>query len=402
MYPNTAEHVPAMHRPIPDNDRERLAALEAYDVADTPPEMDFDEIAEVAAQICDCPVAVVNIVAENWEWYKGKCGIPDHVNNEPRGGICSSSICSNDLLIVPDLSKDERFVDQEIVKGPPHFRFYAGAPLINPEGYALGTLCVLDHTPRELDSRQVEALRALSHQALMQLELRRKVSELEETRRTLAEEKQKSDDLLGHILPQSIAEELKASGKVQPRYHDAVTILFTDFKHFTQLTGTIDPRTLIDELNDYFSAFDDIFARHGLEKLKTIGDAYMGAAGLLERTQTHAEDACAAALDIRDHMARVNARREKMGQPPWQIRIGLHTGGVIAGVIGKEKFNYDIWGDAVNVAALMETNAEPGQVLISESTFNQVTERFDTEFHGEIDTVKKKGRIRCHVLKGPN
>ncbi len=390
-----------MYQPVPENDRERLAALDAYDVVDTPPEMDFDEIAEVAAEICGCPVAVVNIVAENWEWYKGKCGIPDHVNSEPRGGICSSTICSNDLLIVPNLAEDERFADQDIVKGPPHFRFYAGAPLINPDGYALGTLCVLDHKPRELESRQIEALRALAHQAVAQLELRRKVAELEHTRRTLAEEKQKSDDLLRNILPDRIAEELKSSGHVQPKYHEAVTILFTDFKNFTQLTGGIEPRELIDDLNAYFSAFDDIIARHGLEKLKTIGDAYMCAAGLLARTQTPADDACAAALDIRDHMARVNAGREKMGQLPWEIRIGLHTGGVIAGVIGKEKFTYDIWGDAVNVAALMEANAAPGQILISDSTYHFVADRFDTEFHDEIDTIKKKGRIRCHVLKGP-
>lgn len=389
-----------MYQPVPENDRERLAALESYDVIGTPPEMDFDQIAELAAQICGCPVAVVNIVADNWEWYKGKCGIPEHINSEPRGGICSATICSNDMLIVPDLSKDERFSDQEIVKGPPHFRFYAGIPLINPDGYALGTLCVLDHQPRELEPRQIESLGILAHQAVAQLELRRKLSELEQTRRTLAEEKRKSDDLLHHILPDSVADELKATGQVRPRYHESVTVLFTDFRQFTRLTGTIEPRALIDELNDHFSAFDEIIARHGLEKIKTIGDAYMCAAGLLERTQTHALDACAAALDIRDHMARVNRGRAKMGSPAWEIRIGLHTGGVIAGVVGKDKFTYDIWGDAVNVAALMESNAAPGEILISDATCVRVSERFETEFHAEIETVKKQGRIRSHILQG--
>ena len=351
-----------MSSPIPDNEPGRLAALASYNVAGTPPEMDFDEIAEMATHICGCPVAVVNVVAEKWEWYKGKCGIPEHAIREPRGGICSTTICSNDLLIVPDLSKDERFADHDIVKGRPYYRFYAGAPLINPDGFALGSLCVLDYEPREIAAEQKEMLRWLTRQAVAQLELRRKVAALEETRLALDDEKRKADELLRNILPEDIAEELKAHGKVQPRYHDPVTILFTDFKGFTRLSERLEPRTLIEELNDHFSAFDDIVARHGLEKLKTIGDAYMCASGLPKKSQTHAIDAC-------------------------------------AGVVGKSKFEYDIWGDAVNVAALMEANAEPGQIILSDNTLGHVGDRFDTEFRDEIDSVKK-GRIRCNVLKG--
>ena len=387
-----------MSYPVPSNEPDRLEALEAYDIAGTPSEMDFDEIAEIAARLCDCPVAVVNVVAEKWEWYKGKCGIPQHVSGEPRGGICTTAICSSDVLVVPDLTEDERFAGQDIVAGEPHYRFYAGAPLINPDGYALGTLCVLDYAPREMDSRQFEALRYMAHQAVAQLELRRKVAELDDMRRTLAEEKRKADDLLRNILPANIADELKAEGHVRPRYHDSVTILFTDFKDFTRLTEKMEPRQLIDELNDHFTAFDGIIARHGLEKLKTIGDAYMCSAGLAERSPRDAPDACAAALDIRDHMARVNAAREKMGRPAWEIRIGLHSGGVIAGVVGTDRFAYDIWGDAVNVAALMESHAEPGQILVSDATVMRIGDRFDTEFRDEIDTAKKT-RIRCHVLE---
>lgn len=162
-----------MAYPVPENERDRLTILDAYDVVGTPPAMDFDEIAEMAGRICGCPVAVINLVADKWEWYKGKFGIPEDINGEPRGGICSTTICSNALLIVPDLTKDERFADQDMVKGEPHFRFYAGAPLINPDGYALGSLCVLDYQPREIDAQKVEALRCLTHQAVAQLELRR-------------------------------------------------------------------------------------------------------------------------------------------------------------------------------------------------------------------------------------
>jgi adenylate cyclase len=387
-----------MAYPIPDDDAERLEALAAYDVVGTPPEMDFDEIATLAAQICGCPVAVVNIVADKWEWYKGKCGIPPHFNHEPRGGICSTTICGTDILIVPDLTRDERFSTLDMVKGRPYLRFYAGVPLINPDGYALGTLCVVDHEPREIDARQIEALRCLAHQAVAQLELRRKVAELDDMRRVLAAEKTRSEELLRDILPERIAEELKAEGRVRPRYYDSVTILFTDFEGFTRLSEHLEPRALIEELDEHFSVFDDIVTRHGLEKLKTIGDAYMCVAGLPERTQDHAIAACAAALDIRDYMARVNVARDKFRQPRWEIRIGLHTGGVIAGVVGRKKFTYDVWGDAVNVAALMEAHAEPGQIALSDSTFGRVQGAFDTAFRNEIDTAKK-GRIRCHVLK---
>jgi class 3 adenylate cyclase len=385
--------------PVPENEHDRLAILDTYNVVGTPPEMDFDEIAELASHICGCPVAVINLVADKWEWYKGKCGIPDDINREQRGGICSTTICSNDMLIVADLSKDHRFADQAMVRGEPQFRFYAGAPMINPDGYALGSVCVLDYTPREIDARQMEALRCLTHQATAQLELRRKVAELDEMRRTLAEAKNRAEDLLRNILPDSIGEELKTHGRVQPRYYDSATILFTDFRGFTRLTERSEPRALIDTLNQHFSAFDDSVARHGIEKLKTIGDAYMCVAGLPERNQKHAQHTCAVALDIRDHMARSNAANEKMGLPRWDIRIGLHTGGVIAGVVGKKKFAYDIWGDAVNVASLMEAHATPGQILVSDSTYSRVNGQFDMTLRDEIDTAKK-GRIRCYVLNG--
>ena len=382
---------------VPANEADRLKALDAYDIVGTPPSMDFDEIAEAAGQICGCPVAVINLIAERWEWYKGKYGIPEDVNCEPRGGVCSTTICCNDFLIVRDLTKDERFAHQSMVKGDPYFRFYAGDPLINSDGYALGSLCVLDYQPREIGAQQLAALRCLTHQAVAQLELRRKVAELEKMTRALAEERNKAEDLLRNILPESIAKELTTAGCVQPRYHDSVTILFTDFKDFTRLTEKLEPRALIAELNDHFSAFDDIVTRHGLEKLKTMGDAYMCAGGLPGKHRTNALDACAAALDIRNYMARTNEARDKLGLPRWDIRIGLHTGGVIAGVVGKKKFTYDIWGDAVNVAALMEGHAAPGQILMSDSTFGRVHSRMDGVAWGDIDT-EKKGRLRCYIL----
>lgn len=398
-------HIPTASRdaayPVPANERDRLRALDAYDVIGSPPSLDFDEIAATAGQICECPVAIISLVAEKWEWYKGKYGIPEDVHSGPRGGVCATTLCCSDLLEICDLTEDPRFSSHGMVIGEPFFRFYAGMPMINPDGYALGSLCVLGYQPRKLDAQQIAALHCLTRQAVAQLELRRKVAELERLSGALIEERNKAEALLGNILPKRIAEELKACGRVQPRYHDTVTVLFTDFKDFTRLTEKLEPRALIAELNDHFSVFDDIVARYRLEKLKTIGDAYMCAGGLPGTFGSHVADACAAALDMRDYMDRTNAARDKLALPRWDIRIGLHTGGVIAGVVGKRKFTYDIWGDAVNVAALMEAHAPPGQILLSESTFARVHGRMDGVAHGEIETAKK-GRLRCYVLSGRN
>jgi class 3 adenylate cyclase len=386
-----------MTYPVPVNEAERVAAVDSYQVTDTPPEISYDDLAELAAQICSCPIGLVNIIADTKEWLKAKYGLPPNLAYLPRGTCCSTAICQSGLLTVPDLVADERFCDQAPVQNDPHFRFYCGMPLINPEGYALGTVCVFDFEPRQLTLDQSESMRRLARQTMAHLELRRKLIELRSARRFLEEEKTKSEDLLLSILPVSIAEELKAEGEVQPRYHDSVTIMFTDFQGFTRLAAKAEPRTLINDLHQYFSAFDEIIGRHDLEKLKTIGDAYMCVGGLPEENGAHPVDACLAALEIRDFMDRVNAQRTKMRMEPWELRIGIHTGSVMAGVVGRKKFTYDIWGDAVNIAARMEQSGEPGRIILSDTTYNLVKHRFDCDPRGIIE-AKNRGPLNTYLL----
>jgi adenylate cyclase len=383
--------------PVPDNEVERVAAVGTYHVTDTPPELQYDDITELAAQICQCPVGLINIIADKHEWLKAKYGLPPDLACVPRGTACSIAICQSDLLTVPDLTQDERFANQWYVKGEPHFRFYSGMPLINPEGYALGTVCVFGFEPRQLTFDQSESLRRLSRQTMAQLELRRKLIELSGARRALESEKARSDELLLNILPAKIADELKTRNEVEPRHYDSVTIMFTDFKGFTRFAEAAEPRTLINDLDQYFSAFDEIIERHNLEKLKTIGDAYMCAGGLPEENRTHPVDACRAALEIQEFMARANRQREKMRLPQWELRIGLHTGSVMAGVVGRKKFTYDIWGDAVNVAARMESNGVAGRIALSESTYHRVKDQFECEHHGQIE-AKNKGLLDMYFL----
>ncbi len=389
-----------MSYPIPDNEERRLEALNSYEILDTPPEVDFDSLNDLAALICGCPVAVTNLIDETREWYKATCGVPANFTEEPRGGICSTTICGSEILVVPDLREDDRFSDQAAVAGAPHFRFYAGVPLINPEGYALGSLCVLDFEPKDIEIAERDALVSLGRQIVAQLELRKKLAELNEARVQLAGEKARADELLHNMLPDTIAEELKRGKGVAPRHHDSVTIMFTDFKGFTRFAEDTEPRTLVEELDRYFSAFDEIAEHNGLEKLKTMGDAYMCAGGLPETNRTHAADACRAALEFQAYMARVNAQREKMRLPRWELRIGLHTGPVMAGVVGKRKFTYDIWGDAVNIATLMESHGEPGRVVVSESTYQRIKDAFEAEPRGSVET-KNKGALETYFLGSP-
>ena len=207
-------------------------------------------------------------------------------------------------------------------------------------------------------------------------------------------EKQKSDDLLRNILPDEVADELKEKGAAQARQYDAVTVLFTDFVDFTRVSENLSPAQLVGELHDCFKAFDAIIERHGLEKIKTIGDAYMAVSGLPVPDAQHARKAALAALDILQYI-----RRRRAADPDsFQIRIGLHSGPVVAGIVGVKKFAYDIWGDTVNTSARMETGSEPGRINISGATFDLLKNEFDCAYRGKI-TAKNKGEIDMYFLE---
>jgi adenylate cyclase len=390
---------------IRSSEPERLNALNRYDILDTLPELAFDEIAELAAQICGSAAALVSFVDASRQWIKAKYGIPPEVTECPREvSVCQATICNDDILYIPDLTQDPRFNTSPLVTGDFGLRFYCGVPLITPAGHALGTLCVVDFKPREISFEQREALRRLSRQTMAQLELRRQLiergqtlRELELARDTAIAERAKSDRLLLNILPSSVAEELKEKARVQPRFFDSATVMFVDFKGFTRLVETMEPASVIDQLDQHFGNFDEIAAHHRMEKLKTIGDAYLAVGGVPETNRTHPIDACLAALQILDHLARLNRQREKLRLPAWQARIGINTGPVIAGVVGKHKFTYDVWGNTVNTAERLESAALPGRVNIAESTWHHVASRFETEERGVVE-VKHKGAVKMFFL----
>lgn len=217
-------------------------------------------------------------------------------------------------------------------------------------------------------------------------------------RNTIAKGKKRSDNLLLNILPAETAAELKETGKAEAKNFDQVTVLFTDFKNFTSLSEKLTARELVAEINHCYSAFDKIITRHGIEKIKTIGDSYMCAGGLPVPNDTNALTTVTAALELRDFMRAENARRQAEGKTYFEIRIGCNTGPVVAGIVGIKKYSYDIWGDTVNTASRMESASETGKVNISGSTYNEVKNHFRCTYRGKIP-AKGKGDVDMYFVE---
>ncbi len=218
--------------------------------------------------------------------------------------------------------------------------------------------------------------------------------------RQVEEEQEKTEGLLLNILPAEVADELKATGAAAAQEFDAVTILFSDFQNFTEISAGMTPQDLVSELNVCFYAFDAIMDTHHLEKIKTIGDAYMAAAGLPHELGSQPVDMILAGLEMQLFLARHKQIRKAEGRPSFVMRVGIHTGPVVAGIVGVKKFQYDVWGDTVNTASRMESSGEVGQVNISEATYQLVRNEPRLSFtpRGTIE-VKGKGELKMYFVR---
>ncbi len=253
---------------------------------------------------------------------------------------------------------------------------------------------------QELAGKQIEDARTHAEHEREKRELIEEQSRgleakvLERTAELVATQ-EKSDALLANILPQAIIEELSANGQSEPRRHEEVSILFTDFSGFTEAVSTIPAKRLVQELDEIFRGFDDIIVANGLEKIKTIGDAYMAAAGLPVSAEDHAVRCVRAALALTQFIE----ARNRTSAMKWGLRVGVHSGAVVAGIVGKNKYAYDVWGDTVNIASRLESAGEVNRVNISAYTFELVREFFDCEYRGKL-AAKGKGEIDMYFVLG--
>ena len=252
------------------------------------------------------------------------------------------------------------------------------------------------------EKRQRSALWATGVTALLLIVLvagsYRRYRFIKKTNQAISEERDRSEKLLLNILPKETAQELKNNGRVLAKRYEAVTVLFTDFKGFTSHAESMDPEKLVERIDYYFSQFDAIVERHGLEKIKTVGDAYMCAGGLPFATADHAHRVADAALEMVDFVETTRAEASE-DLLLFDIRVGINSGPVVAGVVGTKKFAYDIWGDTVNIASRMESTSEVGKINIAEGTYQLIKDDFECEYRGKID-AKNRGKLKMYFMLG--
>ncbi len=321
-------------------------------------------------------------------------------------GIVRQAFQTREVQIINDVTAQKDLYPEHF--GQSKAESVLSLPIIN-KGELLALIYLDNHVSKHVfTDKRLQLLELLSGQIAISLEnaelyqnledrVKQRTRVIEEQKLELETAKKQSDDLLLNILPEEIAEELKQNGSCKTRHYNSVTIMFTDFEDFTNLSEELSPEELIEMVDEQYKAFDTITAKYDIEKIKTIGDSYMCVSGLPVEDKAHAEKAVKAALEMSEFVDKYNEKRKKVGLPYSEMRIGLHTGPVIAGVVGHRKFAYDIWGDSVNTASRMESSSETGRVNISETTYELIKDKFKCEYRGKI-MAKRKGEIDMYYV----
>jgi adenylate cyclase len=399
--------------PMPADELARLEELNRLGVLDTPVEERFDRIVKLASKFFNTPIAYVSLVDGHRQWFKSRIGI-DAQETPRAGSFCGYAILEDQPLIINDARRDLRFAGSPLVIGAPFVRFYAGQPLRSPNGFRLGTLCVLDVRPRTMTANEISILQGLGaiveHELVMheaiewqrqaaiaQQELDEKQKELSATVSQLRVEKQRADSLLQNILPDGLAEELRTTGTVAPVCHEEVAVMFADFSGFTAHSASMSPSEVVAELDDCFCHFDWVAAKHDVEKLKSIGDGYLVVAGMPKAAADDALRLLRVALEIRDYIDERASEAIANGKRFWGVRIGLHIGPLVAGIVGVRKLAYDVWGDTVNTASRIESAGEPGRINVSRAFHDKVSDLVISESRGELN-CKGKGAIEMFFI----
>ena len=367
------------------NEDLRLNELKRLNIMDKDLGQDprYSSLTEIASYLTECPYSAINILGSTLQRCKIIFGLSkeeeqDFERDEPRDlTICQFSLeTPHQPLIIENLLEDERTKNKYSRPEASSIRFYAGAPLISSRGFSLGVLCVVDDSPKSLKHNQIEGLRILADQIVSLIEN-------EHDTKHLRENDVKIDE-----------KDAESIGK----YYSSATILFADFVGFTSKVERLEPGELLATLNMFFNGFDKIVQKYKVRKVKTIGDAYMCVGGIPEKRINHASEVCKVALDMLKFVDASNMQHEVLGKERWELRIGIHSGALIAGISGN---SFDIWGDAVNIAARLESSSDTGKIHISEKTKDYLEGLGQLTPRGKI-TLKDKGNWSTFFLESLN
>ena len=363
----------------PANEEERLNEIKRLDLINTDVNnnRNFNNITQLACYLTGRTQSRIHILNDNNQICKNTHGFNAFEEVMFKEIPRSTSICQyvldtpKEQLIINNVREDPRSNHFHEMPMAPNIQFYAGTPIITTRGYTVGTLCVMDKIPGSINHEQKEGLRLLS-------------------------------DQLSNLFEQQINTPNKLSSNIQNdnhekiigTYYSSASILFTDFVGFTQLTESIEPGDLIETLDEFFTSFDQIMINYSLRKVKTIGDSYMAVGGIPSGEKDHAKNTCRAGLDIIEAVRGINIKREALQQKPLGIRVGIHTGPIIAGTSGS---GFDIWGDAVNIASRLESSGEVNRVHISDQTQKFLTVEDKIENRGKIQ-LKNKGEMNTYFI----
>ena len=372
-------HKPA---PKPENEESRLKDIKDLKIIEENIDKSkrFSSFPRLAAALTECDKAAINIVDDTVQHCKVNYGM-DVVENMMMKEIPRElSICAHVLnnaskpLVINDLTKDSRTkhvfeLDNPIInKSFP--KFYAGSPIITSNGYILGSFCVFNSEPKLLDNSKVEGLRMLADQFI----------DLYESTKDEYKKGVKSNH----------TKEEKVSGE----YFSSSTVLFCDFVGFTKKTEKMQPGELVEILDTFFNGFDKIIERFELKKVKTIGDAYMAVGGIPDLNSNHAERVVLASKEIINFVTGINFQQEAIGNESWHVRIGIHSGPVIA---GNTSSNFDIWGDTVNIASRLESSGEVMKINISEEVKKLLPSSFNISNQKTVH-LKNKGDFEIYSI----
>jgi class 3 adenylate cyclase len=344
---------------IPENEDSRVAAVKSYGILETPPERQYDDITELAAEITGCPVSYISIFDETRSWLKSSYGLPPNRPPRPREqSMCAPTICQTEMIVVPDLGANPRYAGLPAVVNPPHARFYCGMPLINRDSYALGTLCVWNHAETDLTETQLNAMRRLGRLVMDLLEARRDVLMAEEAAAALEAKLdrgrtalERAEQVAYRLLPSAAAVRLLSNADIPPRVHDNVTAVCVSFADFSRTGDGLGLTDLAETLGEYAAVLDRVVADAGLERIGMIGESYVAIAGMPRARDDHAEVAAEAVARLSTEIAALSEVRAAKGLSVWTPRIGFGSGGVCSAVIGEAKASHVVFGDAIEAAA---------------------------------------------------